>query len=1472
MQLSDFSVKRPVAISCLIIGLALLGLNSFRKMGIELLPRIDMPFVTIVTVYPGASAEEIEVDVAKRIEDKMVTIDGLKHVTSASMENACQTLLEFELDVDVDIAATDVREKLDLIRADFPTAVEDPIILKYDVNAKPIIQLALTGDLSVEELYDYADNTLRDRLTVIAGVADVQLIGGAEREVHVALDRNRLAARGLTSLDVVKALKNDHGTIPSGRLRDGGEEFSVKFVSEMEEVSQLGNLEIAGNNGLRCYLRDLGTLRMTTEEMREKATVDGRPAVAIKVVKKSDANAVAVVKKVREALATLSSTLPGGMDLVWVTDDGTFTEATVSSAWINVAQGIALTALVLFLFLYNLRSLVVVVISMPLTIMIGLFFLQMLGFTLNFSTLAAIGMSVGVLVTNSIVVLEAIIKRVNDGIPPGEAATLGANEAFIAVLASAGTNIVVLLPMAAMPSMVGLLIRPFALSLVVMTAISLFISFSLTPMLCALILKPTDKDATGPLHRMETLWNQGLNAIIRRYATLLGVTRGNRRVALGLVALFVGLLVATLYVGGRLGTSMSSDPDRGEIFAKLEFPVSYSLDRTEAAVKDAEDALADLPHLRHSLATIGKVEGLVGQSSEGVQLAQILLRFSERTERDVTMDELLTMTRERLATLPDCIVTVTMPNGIGGQGSDVEMEISGDSLKTLDTLALRAKGLAAQIPGIVEPDTTVRPGKSELRVTPNRAVLADLNIPTTAIGMALRANLEGLEAGTFKNGGRNYDIVVKLAEEKGRGQVGRFLFPGIPGQPLMLTSLGHVEERQSPVQITRRDKSRVAKLYANLADLPMGSAVQSLSSAINEKGGLPLGYAFQFSGNYEAMTEGQASLTEAGIIAMILVILTLAAIMESFTKVGVILITVPTALMGMILSLVLTGHSMEIFVIMGGVMLIGIVVNNAILIMEPFTDLVDEGMNPKDAVIQAACERFRPIIMITLAAVLGMLPMALGTGIGAELRNASGIAAAGGILVSAILTLFLLPALYHCASDRPKAGAVARLIVPLAVLCLLPAKGALAGEVLSPPLNLPDALSRAMATHFTVEEARLSHQAALEAEKGARSALLPTLSSAYSATELKDQPITRSGDVSLPVGHDTQHHLEVTLSQPLFTGFALTSQLRMKSLEATIREQEQEVARLNLIHQVKGSFTHLLLSEKLLYVADENVRALSGHAKDALAFHDQGLIPLNALLKAQVALADAKQAREHTCATLEVARADLNLLVGLPLRHATCLMETVPPKPFVTPDEALIPLALQRRPVLKILELESQRLLQAQRLEKSQRYPTVSLVAGYQRDGRNAGGRDNDYGLEENSWAGVQARWTLFQSGATVKNLAAVRYRRQALEETKRGRSDRIRLEVRQARLNLTVSQRNIDTAEKALGQARENMRITQLLFHQQLATSQDVLDARSFLTQADTNHFKALYGYLIHLSELERAIGGPITRIFHEKTIRAKE
>lgn len=1016
MILSDAAVRRPVAMSALFIGLTFLGIQAYRKMPVEFMPSMDIPILTIQTVYPGASPDQLETDVAKRIEDQLMTVEGLDTLQSTCMENVCLTMVEFVTGVDIDIAATDVREKLDAIRSDFPADVEDPIIQKFDINATAVANLALVGDVSREELYDYADNTLKDRITTIPGVAECNLIGGAEREVHVRLDRDRLAARGLTSAQVAQTLQNAVRKVPAGRLRDHGREYTVEFDANAAAEADLLDIVLTAADGRRCTLRDVGRAEMSTAELRQKATFNGAPCIAIEVVKREDANAVQVVDRVRAAMDGLRRELPGGMRLEWVRDDGVFIRATAASAWSSVGQGILLTAVILFLFLHNLRSTFVVAITMPLTIIIGLFVMQFFGFTLNTSTLLSIGLSVGILVTNSIVVMEAIVKHLDQGSSPLEAARQGAAESWIPVLASAGTNLVVLFPIAMVKIIIGEFLRPLAITMITMTMVSLFMSFTLTPMLCMLLLRPRRQGSTwNPLGYLERGWNWLFNQQVGAYGAALRFLE-RWRIAAALVLMAVGLIfVHSLSLVPRIGGSFVSDIDKGEITVRLEFPTSYSLAATEARVKEAEAQLTGLPELRSILTTMGKVQGVAGQASEGVYLGQLQLKFSERTERDLTMPQLLDQVRQRLAGFPDCIVGIFRPTAIGGIESPLELYLYGDDLAALDQLGGELKAYAESEGSYTDVDTTARAGKPKLRITPKRTELADQDLAAVQVGMMLRGNLEGLEAGTFTRGDRNYDIVVKFDELSGREQVERFLLPAGAGKSQLIGGVAEASETTTPIQILRRDKRRVCKVSSNTR-VALGLASAKLMARAETI--LPPGYTARYEGQTKRMAQTNTAMSEAGLVALVLVVLTLAALMESWRQPLLILVTVPLGLVGYVWALYLFGETFSLFVVMSAVMLIGIVVNNAILIMDEYNAMVNRGVPRHQAMIRAACDEFRPIAMVTLAAVLGMLPMALDRSVGAEMRTGAGLASAGGILSSGILTAVVIPVLDNLLTRR----------------------------------------------------------------------------------------------------------------------------------------------------------------------------------------------------------------------------------------------------------------------------------------------------------------------------------------------------------------------------------------------------------------------------------------------------------------------
>ena len=1018
MFLSDASTRRPVAISCLLIALVALGLNAYRKISLELLPQMDIPYVTVSTTWLGATPSDIEKDIAKRIEDAVAGVDGLKHIDTSCMENLCYISLEFNLDVDVDTAAVDVREKIDTVIDDLPTDADRPIIQKIDINATAVANVFLTGSADVDDMYDYADNELGDQFAALGGVSEVTLVGGNEREVHVEIDREKLAEANLTTGQLVEKLQAEILNLPSGRVREKGMEFSVRFDAEYDAVEDIASLEVANNNGQRITLADLGRVFMSTEEVRQRATLNGKPGVLLKIVKKSEANTVKVVKLIRERFEELSQEMPEGMEMVWVSDDASIVSSMVQGGMSDIISSIVLCAIILILFLANIRTAVVAGVAMPLTVIISLFFIFLTRNSLNTATLLALGLSTGVLVSNSIVVLQSIVKRFPDFDSPWEAARVGTADVAVAVLASAGTNVVVMIPISMMSSIVGLFFRPFAVTTLIINLASIFISFTLTPILCALFMKKKDSGLSKAFENLVVGIQQGLAEM---YANFVEFLSRSKILTVVIVLVCLVLLLQSLSLVNKIGFIFTEELDLARVCVKVEYPTYYNLEKTTERITAIEKKLSGLSDMDYSMVTIGKVDGDIKQATEGVFLGQIQLFFKDKTQRKWSLFDRLDEIRELVKDETDCIITISILNAMGNQQLPLNIIVMGTDLEQLDKIGLRAQEVLDVDPNITTTDTSVRDGKEEIKITPKRAIMSDYGLTAQELGYCLLANIDGIKAADFRKGDRTYHIRVKYSEIPGKNQAKDFTIPA-GGKIVMLETVADIQDSYQPSKVYRREKTRGVSIIADLAQGgSLSKAIDNVKATLKKEQLLPPGYRTEVSGSSEYMGEAVADFVEAAIMAVFLTFLTLAAILESFTSPIYILTTLPLGLVGVMWSLFITGHQVSIFVLLGVVTLIGVVVNAAVLFIDCANQAAAGGLSKREAMIFALKDQFTPVMMVTCASAIGMLPMALAKGIAAELRVSIGIISVGGVTFSGIVMMFVLPMVYLLfASDKKK--------------------------------------------------------------------------------------------------------------------------------------------------------------------------------------------------------------------------------------------------------------------------------------------------------------------------------------------------------------------------------------------------------------------------------------------------------------------
>lgn len=1024
MNLPEMSLKRPIAMAVVIIALMMFGVLAWRSSGVDLLPLVDVPYVTVTVVYPGATPEEIETAVVRKIEDAVSQVDGLKHMTATCANNFCQVMLEFHLDRDVDVVATDVREKIDLIVNDLPSGAEKPTVSKFDVNATPVVTMTLTTDsretFESGDLYDYADDKLSSRFSSLPGVASVELIGGEKREVIVDVDRRKLAAKGLTLAEVIDKVGRGNVKIPSGEVDEDGRAESVTFDAEARTPDDLGAIEL-GAPGSRIYLRDVASFRYGTKRMESLGYFNGERAIVIKITKKGESNAAEVVRRVKAEAESLMATLPAGMALHWVRDDGAYVHATVRGGFDSIWQGILLTGLILVLFLAEWSGAFVAFVSIPVTMVIALIVFPLFNCSFNLVTMSAVGISSGILVANSIVVLENIAAHFQRGGSGSvkETTSKAASQVGLAVCASALTNIVVFLPIATMKTMAGRFFVPFAIVITAATFSSLFISFTLTPILSAMFAGK-GRGVNRVLAVILAPWQKFYNAWERAYRISLFVAL--RRPLITIFLMSVLAVAAFALLLPRTQLDFTPIMDKGEMTVRLEYPADTALEKTAERtlalarkITDAKDAVGD-PLAQSVTITVGKTQGVLGAVSQGSYLSEISLTLKDMSQRRESINDVADRLREICADERDVIWSALVPLVIGGSAQSAEFRILGDDLDVLDKIGLDVARKAAVEPSCADVAHSVRIGRPEKHLAPKRAVLTDIGVTPDALGLSLRAALSGIKCSRLTRGDRSYDVRVRFAGEDGFDQVDALNFPGRDGVPFALDSVATSRRVLKPVQIVRSMKRRAVTVYANNArGYGLGTTLAALREAASS---LPPGYGTTIGGTAEYMDETFGEFALVTSVAIILTYLLLAAIMESWAMPFVILFTVPFAYLGMLVAIWAMGTTFTIFGLLAGIMLVGVVVNAAILIVDERGSYMERGASARAATLKASVAKFRPVVMSCSAALFGMLPMALGSGLGSELRAAIGIGSVGGILVSSVVSLYFIPAL--CALRKPK--------------------------------------------------------------------------------------------------------------------------------------------------------------------------------------------------------------------------------------------------------------------------------------------------------------------------------------------------------------------------------------------------------------------------------------------------------------------
>ena len=1006
MKLSELSIRRPVFATVMSLVVLLLGIISFTRLPVREYPDIDPPIVSVSTLYRGASPSVVETEITDLLEEQFSTIEGIKTMTSSSREQGSVITIEFNLDRDVDVAANDVRDRVSRVAGRLPREADDPIVSKVDVDAQPIMWLAFNSDRHTTlELSDLADRLLKERLQRLPGVGSVFLGGERRYAMRIWLDARRLAAQGLAVTDVEAAVRQQNAEIPGGRVEGDQVEFAVFTRGELQKPEAFAAIVVAQRGDQTVRLGDVAVVDVGPADDRTVTRYNGLPSVGLGVVKQKQASTVAVARVVREALPDLRSQLEPGMALQIAYDSSAFIEASIRDVARTLLLATGLVMLVVLLFLKSLRATLIPIVAIPVAI-IGAFTVAFaFGFSINIITLLALVLAIGLVVDDAIVVLENCVRHLEMGKRRLIAARDGVREIAFAVIATTVALVAVFIPVAFLTGTVGSLFREFGITLAVAVAISSFVALTLAPTLCSLILR---QKQDAPRRWTERSFETFFRNLDAAYARALEVALRRRGwVLLGALVLVLG--AGWIYRG--LPRELVPVEDRGTGFGIVIAPEGATLAYTDRYQQQIEDILLDVPERRGLFSAVGLGFGGPGRVTNGF----MFLNLVPREQRERSQQEIVGSLFPQLMAIPGVLAFVVNPPSLGGRfsTSPVEFILQADSYDELDDAVQRFLAGATELGYLLNLDTDLRLNKPQLDVTIDRDRAAALGVSVTDIGGALETYLGGRRWGEFRLGSKKYDVIAQLRpEDRSTPDVIREIHLRSRGGALLpLANVVTVEETVAPKELNHYNRERSARITANLAPgVDLGRALDDLERLARTD--LPAGVRHDLGGQSREYRESSGSLAFMFLLAVVFIYLVLAAQFESFVHPLVILLSVPLALVGALLSLFLWNQSLNIYSQIGLVMLIGLVTKNAILIVEFANQLRARGREVTAAVLESARIRLRPILMTSLSTVFGILPIAIGLGAGAESRRPLGIAIVGGILFSTFLTLILVPVVY----------------------------------------------------------------------------------------------------------------------------------------------------------------------------------------------------------------------------------------------------------------------------------------------------------------------------------------------------------------------------------------------------------------------------------------------------------------------------
>jgi HAE1 family hydrophobic/amphiphilic exporter-1 len=1016
MNITKISIKRPTLVVVIFAILSIFGIFAYQKLNQELLPKFSPPIITVSTIYPGASPSEVENSLTRNIEDAVSSLEGVDKISSTSMESFSLTTIELKVGSNVDLILQDAQRKINAVRSTLPDNVEEPTLGKFDFAEMPILNIGATSNLESTEFYDLMDNKIKPMFERIPGVARVQLVGGNQREIQVNLNQEKLKAYGLSILQVSQIINGSNLDFPTGKVNNGEQQTLIRLSGKYKSVDELQNLVIKSYaNGSLVKLKDIAEVKDSEKDPEIINRINVVNSIGITIQKQSDANAVKVSEEARKTLANLSDVYKDkGVNFTIAQDSSQFTLEASSAVIHDLIIAVILVSLVMLLFLHSLRNAFIVMVAIPASLVATFIVMYVLGFTLNLMSLLGLSLVVGILVDDAIVVIENIYRHMEMGKNRVQASYDGLREIGATVTSITLVIVVVFVPIALTDGLIADLLRQFAVVVASATLLSLFIAFTLIPLLASRFSKLEHISSKNILGRFILAFEKFINRFSDGVTSLLKWSFNHKVLVLTLTILTFFSSIALVPMG-FIGSEFVSSGDRGEFIINLELPKNATIEETNLKTFEAEHYIKSSPIVSTIFTKAGTSSDVVGGRSQA-NMAEINVKLVDFKDRSVSTEDFSRSVKATLQRQMPGIKFTAIPVSIMGTANQapIQVNISGDNIDSMLLASEQILNKISKVQGIIDPKSSVDGGNPEISIDVDRQKMASLGISLDMLGASLQTAYTGNTDSKFRKGENEYDINIRLDkfDRKDLSDVENFSLINSTGEQIKLKQFAHITESEGPSRLERKDRVSSVTVSAMVIGRPSGTVGTEVQEMVN-KMDLPESVSVNFGGDLKNQGEAFGSLGFALLISIVLVYLIMVALYDNYVYPFVVLFSIPLAMIGALLALALTMQTLSIFSILGIIMLIGLVAKNAILVVDFTNDLKKQGLKVKDALIKATQERFRPILMTTLAMVIGMLPIALAQGAGAEWKNGLAWVLIGGLTSSMFLTLIIVPIIYY---------------------------------------------------------------------------------------------------------------------------------------------------------------------------------------------------------------------------------------------------------------------------------------------------------------------------------------------------------------------------------------------------------------------------------------------------------------------------